>query len=300
MSNTPIISYPSQLGIPQCISEQVIYNATTVPVAGGGKWQRIKGTAVTGELTGQCYKTEQELPSTVNYIKHGQPLQAMLVSVTDVAEVAGRAVVQYRYLIQQDVPYLPQIDKLVCLYVPRWQEEHGNVLYDLSGNNRHMTLTNASYDADGNFVNNNSRGIWRGNAGTIRDYTIIANRRLREAHVGDQYGFLLSWLNNNATVAMEIRQSNEDRCKSLGVVTHNITYPNYDGWAHQRTADYCGQPIGHGTQYRLDYGVSFSGASLRMAWLTVRSVAAWSVSLTDMEIQVAKMYLAQEHRPADL
>ena len=188
-------------------------------------------------------------------------------------------------------PYLPHPEDLICLYVPRWQTEQGNTLTDWSRNGRDMMLTNANYDSDGNFVNNNnSRGIWRGNAGTIRNYTIIANRRLREAHVGNQYGFLLSWLNNNATVVVEMRQSNIDKCKSLGVTT-NIIYPNFDGWIFQRKDDYCGQPIGYGTQYRLDYGVSFSGASLRMAWLTVRSVAVWSISLTDKEIVMAQRYL---------
>jgi len=191
---------------------------------------------------------------------------------------------------QEPAPYLPHPEALVCLYVPRWQTEQGNTLTDWSGNGRDMILTNASYDADGNFVNNNSRGIWRGNAGIVRNYTVIANRRLQEAHVSDQYGFLLSWLRNNATVSVETRQSNIDVCKSLGVIT-NITPPNYDGWIHQRKDDYCGQPIGYGTQYRLDYGISFSGAVSRMAWLVVRSVAAWSVALTDKEIIIAQHYL---------
>lgn len=186
-------------------------------------------------------------------------------------------------------PYLPHPEALICLYVPRWQVEHGNTLTDWSGNGRDMMLTNASYDADGNLVNNKSRGIWRGNAGMVRNYTVIANRRLQEAQVGDQYGFLLSWLNNNATVSVEVRQSAINKCKSLGVTT-NITYPHYDGWIHQRKDDYCGQPIGYGTQYRLDYGISFSG-TLRMAWLVVRSVAAWSISLTDKEIIIAQHYL---------
>lgn len=188
-------------------------------------------------------------------------------------------------------PYLPHPEALVCLYVPRWQTEHGNTLTDWSGNGRNMTLINASYDAEGNFVNHNSRGIWRGNAGTIHNYTIIANRQLRATYVDDQYGFLLSWANNNATVVVEARESSTNKSKSLGAVTNNITYPNYDGWIYQRKDDYCGQTINYGTQYRLDYGISFSGASLRMAWLTVRSVAAWYIALTDEEIQIAQRYL---------
>lgn len=117
MSNTIDITRPSYLGIPHCINETVsITNDLAQCVGTDARWLSAVRRSMTGEVAGECYKTDTALPETVNMIKHGQLMQAKLTAEEVSADRVGRAVTQYRYRLQAASwrMLFPNLDFLLC------------------------------------------------------------------------------------------------------------------------------------------------------------------------------------------
>ena len=311
MSNTIDTTRPSYLGIPDCINETVSISNDLVQCVGtDARWQSAVRRSMTGEVAGECYKTDTALPKTVNMIKHGQLMQAMLTAEEVTADRVGRAVTQYRYRLQQGVPYLPQRDKLVCLYVPRWQEDRTRdaSMQDLSAHGRHLYLHegHVDYNDDGSAtVSKLGNMTYYGNVGAINNYTIIANRLSFWRTGGNLYnhynGFKTRQGSTTVTVLEISRPTNLVHCYSNRQYK-SVQYNDAEAWIYQRRGDYCGQTLPYNDQsYDIDRLVLGGGfGSSGNLWRYMWCVAMWSVSLTDMEIQVAQMYLAQQSRPTDL
>lgn len=191
-------------------------------------------------------------------------------------------------------PYLPHPEALVCLYVPRWQEEHGNTLTDWSGNRRNMTATGGAltWIADGVQQTRSTRLQWRGNAGILQDFTVIADRDATIDAGLRSYGLAINYTTTIVNVVTERHTAGQPaiaiQCASNGVYSSNMPIAP-DGWIFQRPTDYCGTTIPRGTEYRTDYGIS--AVRLEPMWLTIRVIAVWRLTLTNKEIQIAQRYL---------
>lgn len=117
MSNTIDITRPSYIGIPNCINETVsITNDLAQCVCTDARWPSAVRRSITGEVAGECYKTDTALPATVNMIRHGQLIQARLTAEEVTADRVGRAVTQYRYRLQAASwrTLFPTLDFLLC------------------------------------------------------------------------------------------------------------------------------------------------------------------------------------------
>lgn len=150
MSNTIDITRPSYLGIPQCINETVsISNDLAQCVGTDARWPSAVRRSMTGEVAGECYKTDTALPETVNMIKHGQLMQARLMAEEVTADRVGRAVTQYRYRLQAASwrTLFPTLDFLLCPILQGITDadlEAGKQLENIAGTIP-VTLTNSNY-----------------------------------------------------------------------------------------------------------------------------------------------------------
>ena len=299
MSNTIDITRPSYLGIPNCINETVsITNDLAQCVGTDARWLSAVRRSMTGEVAGECYKTDAALPETVNMIRYGQLIQARLTAEEVTADRVGRAVTQYRYRLQEGVPYLPQKDKLVCLYVPKWQDDHEQTLHDFSGKGRDLNIERGSLTDDYAYRVLASTASF--STQETHDYTYAIKRELRSDGVG--FGLTL----HNSSLNLLINEMNYIEPPStwscgeyarLGAFSDNAEI-------YGRRNDYCGRTINAGvrTQFnRIRLNMRADGVRpARPLYDKVYYIAVWSVSLTDTEIRLAQMYLAQQSRPADI
>lgn len=307
MSNTIDISRPSYLGIPQCINETVsITNDLAQCVGTDARWLSAVRRSMTGEVAGECYKTDAPLPETVNMIKHGQLMQARLTAEEVTADRVGRAVTQYRYRLMQGVPYLPQKDKLVCLYVPRWQDEQSNVLYDLSGNGNDYSGA-MTWHTDGIEQSGRWAATALHNAFTSDNITTILDRDINPdapqgPGVSGAFGLGLIYSGSSTTYIHEAYYNYEKYARAGMRDVRLSTDFDSDGWSVMRqtgtAAEYNGETYSVASNRRITH-VRYNRVAGAM-YKRLRVIAVWSVSLTDIEIQVAQMYLAQQSRPADL
>lgn len=185
-------------------------------------------------------------------------------------------------------PYLPHPEAVVALYVPRWQTEQGNTLIDFSSHGQNMLLLNATFDDVSLILESNTRGYTNsfGDYGT--DLTILADRDVSARTSGR--GLMLSTQGGIIRLTIEERTTAGYIVRNLGV-NNNINL-EADGWIHYRRTDYCGQTLtaGSGTTQRCR--ISFSGTSGVPTWQRCRALTMWSISLTDEEIEMAKLYLS--------
>lgn len=185
-------------------------------------------------------------------------------------------------------PYLPHPEALVCLYVPRWQTEHGNVLTDYSGHSRDMTLRDAQFAEQAIVLESASRGYTSvfGDYGT--NLTILADRDVSSRTSGR--GVMLSTQGGVIRLTIEEQTAAGYIIRNLGA-NNNIIIAA-DGWINYRRTDYCGQALTAGSGSTQGCRIGFSGTSGIPTWQRCRVLAIWSIPLTDEEIEMAKHYLS--------
>lgn len=316
MSNTIDTTRPSYLGIPQCINETVsISNDLAQCVGTDARWPSAVRRSMTGEVAGECYKTDTALPETVNMIKHGQLMQAKLTAEEVTADKVGRAVVQYRYRLQMITPILPRRDALFALYVPRWQTTEERIsVKDYAGTHDLSINGNVTWSAGGSLIfDSTTRGNYLVSdtfAYTRNDYTIIADRTLNESAEAQSLGLRMVYNLNNeyATDTMTMyRSTAQVTCESGGRDNRiAMTDVPQDGYSVMTREQYNGVPTieggGRRAWRRIDINVYhiYNANYRRPMWEEVRALAIWTVQLTAEEIEQAKQYLSYAPRPADI
>lgn len=310
MSNTIDITRPSYLGIPQCINETVSINNDIVQCVGtDARWPSAVRRSMTGEVAGECYKTDTALPDVVNMIKHGQLMQAKLTAEEVTADRLGRAVTQYRYRLQAVELELPRRDALFALFVPKWQtSEERTSVKDFAGTHDLSINGDVTWSAAGSIVFD---GTTRGNslvsdtfAYTRNDYTIIADRTLNESAEPRSLGLRMVYNLNNeyATDAMTMyRTRAQVTCESGGYDNRiDMTDVPHDGYSVMTREQYNGVPIIEGGVRRAWRRIDINAYHRRPMWSQLRSLAIWTQQLTSDEIERAKLYLSYAQRPADI
>ena len=316
MSNTIDITRPSYLGIPNCINETVsLTNDLAQCVGTDARWLSAVRRSMTGEVAGECYKTDTALPDVVNMIKHGQLMQARLTAEEVTADRVGRAVTQYRYRLQMITPVLPRREALFALYVPRWQTSEERTLvkdyastHDLSinGNVTWSDAGSLTFDSTtrGNYLISDTF------AHTRNDYTIIVNRTINPNAESTSLGLrLVHNLNNDyATDTVSMRRGrNEITCEVGGRDNRiNMSDVPQDGCAWLTRRSYCGvdemQEGNRRNWRRIDINAYhiYNQNYRRPMWSELRALAIWTEQLTADEIEQAELYLTYATRPADL
>ena len=149
MSNTIDITRPSYLGIPQCVNESISINNDLAQCVGtDARWLSALRRSMTGEVAGECYRTDTALPQVVNMIKHGQLLHAKLTAEEVSADRVGRAVTQYRYRLQAASwrALFPTLDFLMCPILQGITDadlDNGKCVENIAGTHP-VTLTTSS------------------------------------------------------------------------------------------------------------------------------------------------------------
>lgn len=316
MSNTIDITRPSYIGIPHCINETVsITNDLAQCVGTDARWLSAVRRSMTGEVAGECYKTDTALPETVNMIKHGQLMQARLTAEEVTADRVGRAVTQYRYRLQMITPVLPRRDTLFALYVPRWQTtEERTVIKDYASTHDLNINGNVTWTDDGSLAfDNTTRGNYlvSDTFNYIRnDFTILADRKLNNTAESLSLGLRLVYNVNNEYATETMTMYRNARQVSCEVAGHDnriaMTDVPHDGYSAMTREQYNGVPVVEGGGRRAWRRIDINAYHIynqnyrRPMWSEFRSLAIWTAQLTDEEIEQAKQYLSYAPRPTDL
>lgn len=192
-------------------------------------------------------------------------------------------------------PYLPHPEALVALYVPRWQIEQGNTLTDFSGNGYDLTRTSGgalTWDEE-TVMKTYTTVLGTTNLSEMMsNYTILARRRVDSVHRSNAMGIKFRVSSATFIYSEVSRSGGSWECGSLSGGANYVTLPPGE-WTYQRTGDYNGTPIRHGTTPRLvdtlsvgaGYGTSYG------SWVKIWCIAVWRQLLTNEEIQMAQRYL---------
>lgn len=188
-------------------------------------------------------------------------------------------------------PYLPHPEAVEALYIPRWQPEDDRAhLRDYSGKNRNMRLIQAEWSAESLLLTNNTRAYTPSGGMSFGDnVTVIADRDVSNS-TANARGFMLSTLQGVIYLTIEERTASRYIIRNFGV--NNTINIAADGWMTYRRTDYCGQPIAAGSAAANNSRISFAGTSGVPTWQSCRALAMWSISLTDEEIEMAKLFLS--------
>lgn len=201
-------------------------------------------------------------------------------------------------------PYLPHPEALVCLYVPRWQSEHGDVLYDLSGNDYHLTRTAGTvrWQEDGSVtVSSTGAMAYRGETQAVNEHTILADRQGWRRDSGgvnilaNCNGFKTRRDSTSINVVETSRTGNQIHTYSNGRNNTVTQYANESrSWVIRRRNDYCGHTINYNNESNTPNRIVLGGSygSSGSLWMRTWCVAMWSISLTDEEIEMAKLFLS--------
>lgn len=115
--NQNVASYPSVLGVPDCIEERVNFDASLAQVVGSSaRWSSYESRYQSGVVTGSAFLT-RPLPRYVSRVRNDRIYTATLVQATPSAPLAGRATISYRYLISENRDWrtlFPNLDFLMC------------------------------------------------------------------------------------------------------------------------------------------------------------------------------------------
>lgn len=115
--NQNVASYPSVLGVPDCIEERVNFDASLAQVVGSSaRWSSFESRYQSGVVTGSAFLT-RPLPRYVSRVRNDRIYTATLVQATPSAPLAGRATISYRYLISENRDWrtlFPNLDFLMC------------------------------------------------------------------------------------------------------------------------------------------------------------------------------------------
>lgn len=148
MSNTIDITRPSYIGIPDCIKETVsITNDLAQSVGTDARWPSAVRRSMTGEIVGECYKTDTALPETYTWLRSGHIYVATLVATTNTAD--RRGTVRYRYKVQEESHWrkiFPDLDFLMCPILQGITDEdldNGKSVENIAGTHP-VTLTTSS------------------------------------------------------------------------------------------------------------------------------------------------------------
>ena len=115
--NQNVASYPSVLGVPDCIEERVNFGASLAQVVGSSaRWSSYESRYQSGVVTGSAFLT-RPLPRYVSRVRNDRIYTATLVQATPSAPLAGRATISYRYIISENRNWrtlFPNLDFLMC------------------------------------------------------------------------------------------------------------------------------------------------------------------------------------------
>lgn len=196
-------------------------------------------------------------------------------------------------------PYLPHPEALVCLYVPRWQEEHGNTLTDFSGNNNNYSPGTIIYNEDGSVTQS---GRWT--SGALRTYvtsnniTTLVKRTINpDAPQGPgtsgAYGLGLLYSGQSTTYIHDVYYDYVKFARAGMADIRLITDFDADGWSAMRqdggTVDYNGATYNVGSNQRISH-IRINRANIPL-WHNIFVIAFWRITLTDKEIIMAQRYL---------
>lgn len=196
-------------------------------------------------------------------------------------------------------PYLPHPEDLICLYVPRWQTEHGNTLTDWSDNSNNYSPGTIIYNEDGSVTQS---GRWT--SGALRTYvtsnniTTLVKRTINpDAPQGPgtsgAYGLGLLYSGTTTTYIHEAYYNYAKLARAGMTDIRLSTDFDGDGWSTMRQdggiVDYNGSTYNVGNNQRISH-IRINRVSIPL-WQNIYVIAFWRVTLTDKEIQIAQRYL---------
>ena len=314
--NQNVASYPSVLGVPDCIEERVAFDASLAQVVGSSaQWSSFESRYQSGIVTGSAFLTpelrawRESHESTFVSLALGRAFRCTLTQWEPRADSQGRAIVSYASLLVETY-YLPRPDALVCLYVPRWQSvQGGDVIEDLSGNDYHLTRTagTLTWNADGSVTVSRTGAVaYQGETVAMNEHTMLADREgFWKNSAGVIYANYNGFKTRRDTVSInviEITRTNYQFETYSNRRSNNVTsyVDESRTWVSRRRDDYCGHNINYNNETRTPNIIVLGGSfgSSGSCWRYVWCVAMWSVSLTDAQIVAAKRYLSQPTRPS--
>ena len=200
-------------------------------------------------------------------------------------------------------PYLPHPEALVCLYVPRWQTEHGNILYDYSGNNYHLTRTagTVTWNDNGSVtVSSTGAMAYQGETQAVNEHTMLADRQgWRRNSSGNIFAFYNGFKTRRDSTSInvfEISRTNNQMHTYSNRQDNNVTQYADESrtWITRRRNDYCGHSIRYNDLTSTPNSIVLGGGygSSGSLWIYTWCVVMWSVTLTDKEIEMAKLFLS--------
>lgn len=308
--NQNVASYPSVLGVPDCIEERVSFDASLAQVVGtSARWSSFESRYQSGIVTGSAFLTpelrawRESHESTFISLALGRAFRCTLTQWEPRADSQGRAIVSYAALLVE-IYYLPRPDALVCLYVPRWQEEQSNVLYDLSGNGNDYSGA-MTWHTDGIEQSGRWAATALHNAFTSDNITTILDRDINPdapqgPGVSGAFGLGLIYSGSSTTYIHEAYYNYEKYTRAgMTDIRLNTAFDD-DGWSVMRqtgtAAEYNGTTYNVASNRRVTH-IRYNRVAVAM-YRRLRVIAVWSVSLTDEEIVAAQRYLSQPTRPS--
>lgn len=317
--NQNVASYPSVLGVPDCIEERVNFDASLAQVVGSSaRWSSYESRYQSGVVTGSAFLTpelrawRESHEATFVSLALGRAFWCTLTQWESRADSQGRAIVSYSLFLRDGVSDLPRRDALFALFVPRWQTvEERNVVKDFVGDKDLTPVGSVTWTDDGLSFDTTTRGNYMISPqfSFIRNkFTILVDRELNTRPEGQSLGLRMVYnLNNeyaNETMTM-YRNASEITVEVAGHdnrISMSAVVP--DGYSVLTNTHYNGVPVveggGRRVWRRIDINVYhiYNQNYRRPMWAKFRALAIWTDILTEEEIETAKLYLKYAPRPS--
>lgn len=307
--NQNVASYPSVLGVPDCIEERVNFDASLAKVVGSSaRWSSYESRYQSGIVTGSAFLTpelrawRENHESTFVSLALGRAFRCTLTQWEPRADSQGRAIVSYASLLVETY-YLPRPEDLVCMYVPQWQTDT-TLIQDFSGNDRNLVIRRGGIVAGvavDCYAQSNTFAV-----DTIMSATVLIKRALSSLRVGEQYsGLSLTYTNNQNVIISELCNSRNyinQRVAMLGGGDDIVNGFAETNEVYITTHCYNGtQTITPGTRtqyHRIALNIRADSLLRGLLYTQVWYVAVWRRDLTEHEIFAARRYLSQPTRPS--
>lgn len=317
--NQNVASYPSVLGVPDCIEERVSFDASLAQVVGSSaRWSSYESRYQSGIVTGSAFLTpelrawRESHDSTFVSLALGHAFRCTLTQWEPRADSQGRAVVRYSLLLREGVPDLPRRDALFALFVPRWQTvDERSVVKDFVGDKDLRPFGSVTWTDDGLLFDTLTRGNYMISPQftfTRNRFTILVDRELNTRPENLSLGFRLVYNLNNeyATETMTMYRNASEISVEVAGHDNRIAMSSVapDGYSCLTNTHYNGVPIVEGSSRRSWRRIDINAYHIynqnyrRPMWSRFRALAIWTVNLTEEEIEAAKIYLKFAPRPS--